>query len=207
MTCSDANSCYCVTVGFRRGFGVGGDDVISNGREVVLMKCTPMAHCNNVYGVCDKGWYSNAFWALRDFMIFCYKISWFKDGNEMFLWDFVAVYFIIFSWDSRMTFYAFCSVILFHFECYRPSFLAAVFYYASAFNGNIQQWNVANVVNTLDYSKSICMLENDLTRLGLMLLCDWRVPSWVWGWWWWCGVKMVEVVLKTAGDWVYSYGP
>ncbi len=47
------------------------------------IECTPMTHCNNVYGVCDKGWYSNAFWALRDFIIFCYEMSWFRDDHEM----------------------------------------------------------------------------------------------------------------------------
>jgi hypothetical protein len=47
-------------------------------------------------------------------------------------------------------------------ECNRPSFLATVFHFASAFNGNIIQWNVANV-NSMQQSKSICIVENDFT--------------------------------------------
>jgi hypothetical protein len=54
-----------------------------------------------------------------------------------------------------MIFYAFCSAILFHFECYRPSFPAAVFQDTSAFNGDIKNWNVANA-NDMAFSKSIC---------------------------------------------------
>ena len=61
-----------------------------------------------------------------------------------------------------MIFYVLGSAVLFHFECYRPSFPAAVFQSTSAFNGNVKQWNVANV-NDMAFSKSICMAENDLT--------------------------------------------
>ena len=47
-------------------------------------------------------------------------------------------------------------------ECNRPSFFATVFYGASAFNGDLSQWNVASVT-TMDRSKSISILEKDLT--------------------------------------------
>ena len=47
-------------------------------------------------------------------------------------------------------------------ECYRPSFLATVFYAASGFNGNLNQWDVAKVT-TMSFSKSIRILENDLS--------------------------------------------
>ena len=46
-------------------------------------------------------------------------------------------------------------------ECNWPSFLATVFYQAYAFNGDVNQWDVANV-NTMYQSKSIRILENDL---------------------------------------------
>ncbi len=42
----------------------------------------------------------------------------------------------------------------------RHSFLATVF--ASAFNGDLNQWDVAKVT-TMEASKSVRMLENDLT--------------------------------------------
>ena len=50
------------------------------------------------------------------------------------------------------------------FECTRPSFFATVFGYAftAAFNGDLSQWNVASVT-TMSYSKSISILEKDLT--------------------------------------------
>jgi hypothetical protein len=54
-----------------------------------------------------------------------------------------------------------------------------VFYIASAFNGDLSQWNVAKV-NFMIGSKSIRTLVNELTRHELMLLCDWRVQSGVW---------------------------
>ena len=41
-------------------------------------------------------------------------------------------------------------------------FLATVFGYASAFNGDLNQWDVAKV-STMNSSKSIRILENDLT--------------------------------------------
>ncbi len=47
-------------------------------------------------------------------------------------------------------------------ECNQPSFLAIVFYQASNFNGNINQWDVAKVT-TMNYSKSIHIMENNLT--------------------------------------------
>ena len=45
-----------------------------------------------------------------------------------------------------------------------------MFYGAGAFNGDLSQWNVAKVT-TMDNSKSILILENDLIfsrRFGLM---------------------------------------
>ena len=75
-------------------------------------------------------------------------------------------------------------------KCNRPSFLAIVFE-STAFNGDLSLWDVAKVTN-VQYSKSICIVENDLKWRKLMLLCDWRVLSGVWGWWWWCDVKMVK---------------
>ena len=47
-------------------------------------------------------------------------------------------------------------------ECNRPSFFATVFYDASAFNGDLSQWNVASVTD-MSRSKSISILEKDLT--------------------------------------------
>ena len=47
-------------------------------------------------------------------------------------------------------------------ECNRPSFFATVFYGASAFNGDLSQWNVASVTS-MSNSKSISILEKDLT--------------------------------------------
>jgi surface protein len=47
-------------------------------------------------------------------------------------------------------------------ECNRPSCLATVFYYASAFNGDPSQWDVAKVT-TMQDSKSIYIVANDLT--------------------------------------------
>ena len=47
-------------------------------------------------------------------------------------------------------------------ECNRPSFLATVFDAASAFNGDLSQWNVAKVTTMLQ-SKSIQIEEKDLT--------------------------------------------
>ncbi len=77
-------------------------------------------------------------------------------------------------------------------ECNRPSFLATVFYEASAFNGELNNWNVANVTK-MYRSKSIhTYIENDLAWRELMLL--WLKGS-VGGlcWRWWCDVKMVEI--------------
>ncbi len=47
-------------------------------------------------------------------------------------------------------------------ECNRSSFLATVFVYASAFNGDLNQWDVAKVT-TVEGSKPIRIVENDLT--------------------------------------------
>ena len=47
-------------------------------------------------------------------------------------------------------------------ECNRPSFLATVFGYASSFNGDLNQWDVAKVTS-MSASKSIRIVENDLT--------------------------------------------
>jgi hypothetical protein len=47
-------------------------------------------------------------------------------------------------------------------ECNRPSFLATVFYPASAFDGDLSQWDVASVASMAN-SKSTCIVENDLT--------------------------------------------
>ncbi len=67
---------------------------------------------------------------------------------------------------------------------------ATVFYGASAFNGDLNQWDVAKVTNMKE-SKSKCIVENDLTWRELMLL--WLEGSVVGlGWWWWCDVNMVE---------------
>ena len=63
-------------------------------------------------------------------------------------------------------------------ECNRPSFLATVFSYASSFNGDLNQWDVAEVT-TMESSKSIRIVENDVKSC----CCDCRVQSGVWGWW------------------------
>jgi hypothetical protein len=47
-------------------------------------------------------------------------------------------------------------------ECNRASFLATVFFEASAFNGDLNQWDVAKVTS-MHQSKSIHILENALT--------------------------------------------
>ncbi len=54
-------------------------------------------------------------------------------------------------------------------ESNRPSFLATVFREASIFNGDLKQWDVANVNNML-YSKSIRVVENDPTWRELMTI-------------------------------------
>ena len=46
--------------------------------------------------------------------------------------------------------------------CNRISFLATVFDGASAFNGDLNQWDVGNVTD-MTSSKSIRIVENDLT--------------------------------------------
>jgi surface protein len=46
--------------------------------------------------------------------------------------------------------------------CNRPSYFATVFYGVSAFNGDLNQWNVASVT-TMRSSKSIRTVENVLT--------------------------------------------
>ncbi len=87
-------------------------------------------------------------------------------------------------------------------ECNPPSILATVFYGASAFNGDLNQWNVTSVTD-MSLSKSIRIVESDLRGREFMLL--WLEGSvggrgWCRGWWWWCDVK----VLKNAVDWLYS---
>ncbi len=78
-------------------------------------------------------------------------------------------------------------------ECNRPSFLATVFEAASAFNGDLNQWDVATVT-TMHGSKPIRLVENDLTWRELVLL--WLEGSvGGLGWWWWCAVRGV---LKNA---------
>jgi hypothetical protein len=47
-------------------------------------------------------------------------------------------------------------------ECNRPSFLATVFREAFTFDGDLSQWDVANVID-MSESKSIRIVENDLT--------------------------------------------
>ena len=47
-------------------------------------------------------------------------------------------------------------------ECNRPSFFATVFERASVFNGDLNQWDVTKVTD-MGASKSICILEKDLT--------------------------------------------
>jgi hypothetical protein len=54
-------------------------------------------------------------------------------------------------------------------ECNRPSFLATVFAWASTFNGDLNQWDVAKVASMVA-SKAIRVLENALTCRELMLL-------------------------------------
>jgi surface protein len=53
-------------------------------------------------------------------------------------------------------------------ECNRPSFLATVFGSASAFNGDLSRWDVAEVTNMMS-SKPICIVENDLTCREILL--------------------------------------
>ena len=47
-------------------------------------------------------------------------------------------------------------------ECNRPSFLATVFKSASAFNGDLNNWDVAKV-SYMSYSKSLRIVANDLS--------------------------------------------
>ena len=47
-------------------------------------------------------------------------------------------------------------------ECNRPSFLATVFSSASAFNGDLNKWDVATV-SDMSGSKSIRIVANDLS--------------------------------------------
>ncbi len=100
------------------------------------------------------GWWRNVVWRIAAF----FGLSLYSDQGPSFRLLFLRI-------DS---------------ECNRPYFLATVFSSASAFNGDLSQWNVAKVT-TMAYSKSILILENDVT----------------WGWWWWCAVKMVE---RCCGD-------
>ena len=63
---------------------------------------------------------------------------------------------------GRVAFFRLILFVRVDCECNRPSFFATVFRYASAFNGNLSQWNVASVT-TMSYSKSISILEKDFT--------------------------------------------
>ena len=47
-------------------------------------------------------------------------------------------------------------------ECNRPSVVATVFYMASSFNGDLNQWDVAKVTD-MNSSKSKRVVESDLT--------------------------------------------
>jgi surface protein len=81
-------------------------------------------------------------------------------------------------------------------------FLAAVFYQASAFNGDLNQWNVAKVT-TMSNSKSIRIVENDVNSC----YCYWRIQSGVG-----VGVDVLckggrEMVLKHVGYCVYCHNP
>ncbi len=99
---------------------------------------------------------------------------------------------VCFLWTITVFWSGFFRLILLRVDCYcnRPSFLATVFYQASAFNGDLNKWDVAKVA-TMSYSKSIRVFENDLTWRELMLL--WLESSiGVFGRWWWCDVKMVQ---------------
>ena len=96
---------------------------------------------------------------------------------EISLWDFM----LICHCDSRRFSRGFglvewCNRGFFHLlflrvdcECNRPSFLATVFEIASAFNGDLKQWNVATVTD-MAYSKLIRIVENDFTWREFMLL-------------------------------------
>jgi surface protein len=53
-------------------------------------------------------------------------------------------------------------------ECNRPFLFATVFLYASAFNGDLNQWNVATVTD-MSGSKSLSILEKGLTGRKFML--------------------------------------
>ncbi len=52
---------------------------------------------------------------------------------------------------------------------------------SSAFNGDLNQWDVAKVT-LMESSKSIRIVANDLTGRELVLLCDGRVQAEVLGW-------------------------
>ena len=60
-------------------------------------------------------------------------------------------------------------------DCNRPSYLATVFNAASAFNGDLNQWNVATVT-TMQYSKSIriwrmtCLIVGFSRGFGLVVM-------------------------------------
>ncbi len=62
-------------------------------------------------------------------------------------------------------------------DCNRPSFLATVFAWASAFNRDLNRWNVAKVT-VMSHSKSIRIMENTLTWRDVnSCYCVWRVQS------------------------------
>jgi hypothetical protein len=67
-----------------------------------------------------------------------------------------------------------------------PSFLATVFLAASAFNGDLNKWDVSKVT-TINSSKSIRIFENDLTwHEHTVLIGGFPRGS---GWWRVCDAK------------------
>ena len=75
------------------------------------------------------------------------------------------------SWRSQYFWSGFFRLLFLRVDCdcNRPSFLATVFYDASSFNGDLNQWDVAKVTD-MSWSKSIRIVENDLTWCEVMLL-------------------------------------
>ncbi len=78
---------------------------------------------------------------------------------------------IFFFWAVTVFWSGFFRLLFLRFDCERnqPSFHATVFYFAVAFNGDLNQWDVAKVT-TMSFSKSIRILENDLSWCEIMLL-------------------------------------
>jgi surface protein len=70
-----------------------------------------------------------------------------------------------FSYEISCQFHAFLALDC---ECNRSSFCTTVFLEARAFEGDLSLWNVANVTN-MEQSKSISIVENDLTWRELIV--------------------------------------